>query len=802
MSTILNINKKTLAAIILLAGLLISLSIRQVRAAANDSSITLKKDPASGLFTLTVRDPDGIQEFSMTPVGKFPYGGGLSNCPRTFSINNVSFDQSSDFTPVMPGYVIDCANNTANLTIAPPKDGFTKSEPVIKKEEAPVTPAAQEAPKEAAKPEKKTGPLSAEDIQYPVPDLGNCQNDKECRSYCDNSQHGKECYAFAKKYNLISEKEAKEKEKEFFEVTNGPGGCNSGVSCEAYCNSADHLDECISFAEKSGYYSGDQLAEAKKFQAIAKSGKQFPGGCKDRNTCELYCNDRNHMEECLNFADETGFMPKEEIDQARKILPLMQKGETPGGCTSKEQCDKYCSDDSHSDECIAFGEKAGLISSEDAAMIKKTGGKGPGGCHSKQQCDAYCETNSDACFQWAQDNGLVSEADLAKMKNGMAKFKEQLDKIPPEVTQCLKDAAGEKNFNKMVAGEPVFDRNLEGKMKSCFNQLTSQMSKQFNTLPPEATQCIKDIIGEDGLKKLQSGESDENIDFSSLEGCFQKLQSSFGGGPGGPGGQGSGSRGNEQHGDGFTECGIVNGAVASYVCGINGNSRGMPTGAGVETTYFNECHAKQAGAQILHSGVCVRKGGPDKPCSDIAHPICGTDGNSWTNECNAKEAGAGVKHEGVCANEDRSENGNGSGQNQQPSQEQEQREYQNNQSPANYGGPGGCKTQEECNDYCAKNPDKCHGAPSSTGARTDTGIDFQYQGKDPGGECAKLGGAWDGKTCQKSSPEKSDNFQPPAQSQQIPQDYCSGFTSVPKCDYVGAPDSQNYKYCKQCFPDK
>ena len=788
MFAIFNINKKSLAIAILLAGLFIGLAIAQVHAAANDSSITLKKDPVSGLFTLTVRDPDGIQEFSMTPTGKFPYGGQLTNCPRSFNINNVAFDASSDFQPTMPAYVIDCQNNTANLEIAPPKDGLAKSTPVIKKEEAPPPPAPAEAPKEepkkeepkkeVPKEEKKAGPLSANDVIYPVPDLGDCKSEKECRSYCDNSQHAKECFAFAQKYNLITKKEAEKNEKQFLEVNNGPGGCDSGPSCEAYCNSADHLDACIAFAEKSGYYSGEKLAEAKKFQELAKSGKQFPGGCKDRNTCEIYCNDPGHMDECLNFAEESGFMPKEEIDQARKILPLMKSGETPGHCTSKEQCEKYCSEESHNDECITFGEKAGLISAEDAAMVKKTGGKGPGGCHSKQQCESYCENNSDECFKWAQDNGFFSEADLARMKKGMSQFKEQLDKIPPEVTQCLKDAVGEKNFEKLVNGQPLFDRSLEGKMKSCFNQLTSQMSKQFNTMPPEAAQCVKDTIGEAGLKKLQSGEFDQNVDFSSLEVCFQKLQESFGGGQGGPGGgpggyggggfsgpggcksidectaycqsnpkecqqfappgggqggpggggqggpggcksreecdaycknhpqecsssgRGGPGGGGEQEGLG---CGITNGAVAQYVCGTDGYSRGAKTGPGEQTTYFNECHAKQQGVQILHQGVCLRNGKPDVPCSDIAHIVCGTDGNSWTHECHAKEAGAGVKHEGVCTREEGGQRGSGF-----PG---DQGGFQGGQGGpgGNFVGSGGCKNQEECQKFCEENPENCPG---------------------------------------------------------------------------------------------
>lgn len=729
-----------------------SLGIIRVQAAANDSSINLKKDPGSDFFTLTIRDPDGIQEFSLSPVKDFRYGGLLSGCKKSFSNNNVSFHDPADFTPVMPAYVIDCKNNTTELEISPPVKGAAQS--VLVKKEVLPSPAPSLPP---LKEEKKEGPLSAGDIHYPVSGLGGCQNETECRSYCDNADRAKECFAFAKKYNLISPEKAKEAADQFLNVKNGPGGCNSGASCETYCNNVDHLDACITFAEESGYYSGDELAEAKKFQALVKAGKQFPGGCKERNACEIYCGDPDHMEECLNFAEESGFMPKEEIEQARKILPLMKRGETPGKCTSKEQCEQYCIDESHSDECIAFGEKAGFISPEDAAMIKKSGGKGPGGCRSKEQCESYCETNSDACFQWAEDNGLVSEDDLSKMKKGMSQFKEQLDKMPPEVTACLKDALGEKNFDKMVNGQPVFDRGMEGKMKSCFNQLTSQVSKQFNTLPPEAAQCIKDTIGEDGLRKLQSGEFDENMDFSSLEGCFQKLQSSFGGGAGGPGGPGEfagpggcksidectahcqnnpkecqqfappGGGGGKQH-DGFSECGITTGAVAVYVCGVNGKG----AAPGVETTYFNRCHAEQQGVQILHEGECNKQ-----ECSDIADPVCGNDGNSWTSACHAEKEGGGVKHKGVCTGEDGGQSGGGfpGGPGGCKSQEECTVYCKANQEDeackkmmrgfgggsgglGGFAGPGGCKSQEECQAYCHANPNECQGftppSPSSS----------------------------------------------------------------------------------------
>lgn len=718
MNNLFVMREKTLALVIALVGLFVGFAILQTQAAENDSSIALKKDPATQLFTLTIKDTDGIQEFSLTPAGKFPYGGELSGCPKTFVITNTNFDASSDFNPVMPAYVIDCQNNTAKLEIFAPKDGFAKSASIKKEETPPPPPAPKEEPTE----EKKGGLLSASDMVYPVKELGNCQNEAECRSYCDNSARAKECFAFAKKYNLISEKEAEEAEKHFFDVKKGPGGCNSGVSCEAYCNTVEHLDACIAFAEESGYYSGDKLAEAKKFQTLVKSNAQFPGGCKDRNSCELYCNDARHMEECLNFAETAGFMPEEEIKQARKILPLMQRGETPGGCTSKEQCEKYCFEDSHADECIAFGEKVGLISAEDATMIKKTGGKGPGGCRSKEQCESYCENNSEECFRWAQDNGLVSEGDFAKMKEGMAQFKEQLDKMPPEVAQCLKDAAGEKNFKKLVQGEPIFDRGLEGKMKSCFSQLTSQVSRQLNTLPPEAVQCIKDTVGEEGLRKLQSGEFAEDVDFGSLEKCFREIQSSFDGGPGGPGGSGGfagpgGCKGIEEcteyckaHLDECKQFAPPGGG--GFPGGGQGGFPGGPGGCKSQEECTDYCKEHQeecknfmppgdggfpgggaTGGQFPGGGA-TGGGFPGGPGGCTSQEECQTYCQSHPQECQGFIPPGGDGCEAFmpgCPGFVPPVGGGGGG------------------SGGTGGGPGGCQSQEECQAYCQAHPAECGG---------------------------------------------------------------------------------------------
>ena len=202
-------NKKLLAASILAISFLLGLALIHVQAAASDSSISLKKDNSTGLFILTLRDPDGILEFSMTPTGKLPYSGGLSGCKSSFVNNTTVFDESNDFTPVMRAFIVDCKNNTTELEIPPPVNGATRSV-VVRKEELPTptptpTPAlAPEVKKEGLVPSSVEGPLSAQDIQYPVSELGGCQSETECRSYCDVVDNAKECFVFAKKNKLIS----------------------------------------------------------------------------------------------------------------------------------------------------------------------------------------------------------------------------------------------------------------------------------------------------------------------------------------------------------------------------------------------------------------------------------------------------------------------------------------------------------------------------------------------------------------------------------------------------------------------
>ena len=118
----------------------------------------------------------------------------------------------------------------------------------------------------------------------------------------------------------------------------------------------------------------EELAEAKKMAAALKSGASLPGGCTSKRQCESYCSDAAHMRECITFGESAGLIPPEELAEARKVADYLESGGTmPGGCRGKGECESYCEKEANAEECMNFALKAGFVSDKEAEIIKKTG---------------------------------------------------------------------------------------------------------------------------------------------------------------------------------------------------------------------------------------------------------------------------------------------------------------------------------------------------------------------------------------------------------------------------------------------
>ena len=345
-------------------------------------------------------------------------------------------------------------------------------------------------------------------IIFPVPELGNCASKEKCHEYCEDLEHMDACIIFAKGNGLMNEEEAQRAEsfREDLEDGGGPGSCATALQCENYCSNIRNLHECMAFAEEHGH-EGDEVEDGKKIEAYLSSGGKMPGGCSSREVCENYCSDIAHMEECITFAEEVGIGMRDghtgedlSPEQLRDVLTRMSEGKTPGACKSKNECEAYCEGGGHFEECMAFAEEMGLISAKDLEMARKTGGKGPGGCNSRSSCETFCNNpdNQQICFEFGKEKGILHEDDMERMRDGAKRMHEGLDQAPPEARDCVESVLGVENMTRMMSGNFAPGREMTVSLQECFQ----------NMRPPEAENQFKSNFNEErqGGSRMQEPE--------------------------------------------------------------------------------------------------------------------------------------------------------------------------------------------------------------------------------------------------------------------------------------------------------
>ncbi|MEK7479165.1 MAG: hypothetical protein AAB634_01365 [Patescibacteria group bacterium] len=323
--------------------------------------------------------------------------------------------------------------------------------------------------------------IDASGITFPVEELGGCRNKNECKKYCDDSAHLTECVAFAEDHGLMNKTEA-ERARKFggtLQERGGPGGCRTPQECESFCENIGNIEACLQFAEEEGVGGDDkELGEAKKIRDYIRGGGAMPGGCTSRESCEKYCGDFSHAKECFQFAKQAGFIDDEEgehgpqnEEQFAKIQELMENGEMPGGCKGKAECDRYCNNPDNGEECLAFAEKAGFIKPEEIEMARQVmAGGGPGGCKSERECRNYCNdpAHQEDCFAFAEKHNLIRPEELKQARQGFAQLKQGLEFAPPEVAECLKSRLGENIIEDIQAERLVPGPQIGERVRECF----------------------------------------------------------------------------------------------------------------------------------------------------------------------------------------------------------------------------------------------------------------------------------------------------------------------------------------------
>jgi len=347
---------------------------------------------------------------------------------------------------------------------------------------------------------------SAADIQYPIQELGGCKDETACRAYCDKPANVNKCLSFAEKNNLMSDEELDVAKKFLESEDDRPGNCKEEKSCKEYCNDISHIDECVTFAEKNNLIPPEELEEIKKVQSAIKRGIK-PPPCNGKQQCDIYCEDPSHMEECITFGAEAGFIQGKELEDAQKMLQAIKRGATPPPCKGKKACDEYCSTPENMEVCMNFAMEAGFMSEEERAnsqkmlqAIKK--GIKPPPCKGKDECDAYCssEEHFEECTNFAVAAGFMSEKDAEMARKTGGRSPGNCKGKEECETFCNNPDNQETCFNfakeNGLIPEEDLKRMEEGK---------EQFRQSFEQMPQETIICLQEEIGPEMLEKMKSG---------------------------------------------------------------------------------------------------------------------------------------------------------------------------------------------------------------------------------------------------------------------------------------------------------
>ncbi|PIR57816.1 MAG: hypothetical protein COU71_01970 [Parcubacteria group bacterium CG10_big_fil_rev_8_21_14_0_10_38_31] len=356
---------------------------------------------------------------------------------------------------------------------------------------------------------KETGKVKTIEAKFGP---GGCKNARECDDYCRVPEHGEECISSAVKEGFISQAEAddilkfmkqggkektnlndsrpapkkgpkgpevdKEKASNLIETVGGPGGCSTFEECDKFCSDIRNDDTCMSYAIEHKLMKTEDIEKFQKLMTI-----EGPGGCRGRE-CESYCEQPGHESECMKFAVEQGFMSEDEFQEAKKFLDASEKG-GPGGCRGRE-CEKYCEDQAHGDECFNFAKEHNLLPEEEIQRIEKFKDiknnleikGGPGGCRGEAECRNYCSdmTNFEECAAFSVNAGFVNQdkaKDILRQFVEIEKFRPQGDDFMPfdrntnppgEFMPQGEDFGPNSEFNRF-GPPPGFEKEFEDRFK-------------------------------------------------------------------------------------------------------------------------------------------------------------------------------------------------------------------------------------------------------------------------------------------------------------------------------------------------
>jgi len=219
----------------------------------------------------------------------------------------------------------------------------------------------------------KTKPTNA--YQYPIPDLGNCQNQKECHLYCEVPQNQPACWSYrVYKTAVLGETSTGETLTQLGFTFPIPelGNCANRVECKDYCQDPTNMTACQSFSQNIRQTVNQRLQEKAKEEL----------GCTTKETCRAFCSEEQNKSLCASFGRKWKI-------KTRVKTAVLNQARTTLGCQTLAECKTMCEDPANKDSCQNFGRAVGL-------KVRMTL-KEKLGCTTNADCRKLCAENPNQC---------------------------------------------------------------------------------------------------------------------------------------------------------------------------------------------------------------------------------------------------------------------------------------------------------------------------------------------------------------------------------------------------------------------
>lgn len=260
-------------------------------------------------------------------------------------------------------------------------------------------------------------------IKFPVADLGNCASPQECRDYCKLEANKSVCSDFAIKMG-IQKTRVKEINRTVLQKAKSELGCDSATSCHNFCRKTENQDSCQSFGQK--YELVKKMATSSsqlKPEILTKAQNEL--GCSNELSCRNLCNNPENLKKCQAFAARYS-LGKLSGSQKAGLAKEMIKS---GLCSNEVECAAYCQKNPSS--CPGFKTASGSATNSKNPVFL-----GPGGCRTERECYEYCKAHPEACPNFPKAS-TQSFSDLPRISVNPSEKPPLLTKPPIEPTKQL-----------------------------------------------------------------------------------------------------------------------------------------------------------------------------------------------------------------------------------------------------------------------------------------------------------------------------------------------------------------------------